>query len=405
MLVIAFFFFSIPYGHSQAFGFEFIENKKRLVIPFELYNNLIVVPVTINETMPLKFILDTGIRTAILTEKIISDLLDISYDRKISLKGPGDGGLVEAYVANSVRIELPGVVGRGQSLLVLQEDYLQLSRHLGTEVHGILGYELFSRFVVEINYRASYLVLHKKEFFEPKRSYMELPLVLEDTKPYMFANIFFKNGYMIHGKFLIDTGASHALLLERKDNNGVPVPQRYLRANLGRGLGGLIRGKIARVASLSFLDYKFTDVIASFPDPQSYLDSLIVDRDGTVGGELLKRFRVVLDYSTETAYLKKINRVYKQNFQYNMSGMEVVAEEEDDYHRFLIEEVRNNSPADQIGIKSGDVILVLNGHSSSNMTLGFINSLLNSKEGKKIRVVVQRGEEKIRKVFRLKSLI
>ena len=396
--------FLSSYSFGQVFGFEFIQNRDKLIIPFEIYNNLIVVPVTLNNQIPLKFILDTGIRTAILTDKLITDVLNVSYNRKIVVKGPGDGRTVEAYVANNVTLKLPGVIGRGQALLVLEEDYLQLSSHLGTEVHGILGYELFSRFIVEINYKGSYLALYKRYAFNPKKSYTEIPINLIDTKPYIMTNIRFQDGNEIEGKLLVDTGASHALLLESTDDNDVEVPINNIRANLGRGLGGIIKGRVGRIDNISFGDFRFNDVIASFPDPNSYMDSMLVDRDGTLGGEIFRRFRIVFDYSSERLYIKEFRSRYKEPFHYNMSGLEVVAKG-DELHKFVVEGVMNDSPAELVGIEPGDVIQVINGHSAENIKLNHINSLLNSKEGKKIKLIIQRGEKKIRKGFRLKRMI
>jgi len=388
----------------QIFGFEFKEDKKRVLIDAEIHNNLVVIPVTLNGKVPLKFILDTGIRTAILTDKFITDVLQVSYDRKITVKGPGDGRVVEAYVAHNVSLELPGIKGSGQALLVLEEDYLKLSNNLGTEVHGILGYELFSRFVVEINYKASQVILHKKEFFEPKRKFTPIPILLEDTKPYINADVLFKNGYAIHGKFLIDTGASHAMLLERSENsNRIPTPQEYVRANLGRGLGGVISGQIARLYYVKINDFKFEDVIASFPDNEGYLDSLFIDRDGTIGGELLKRFRVVVDYSSELIYLKPNNR-FKEDFEYNLSGMDIIAAE-GNYHKFVVDGVLDNSPAKKAGIKSGDIIEVINGQSADNIKLNYVNMVLNSKKGKRVRLLIRRENKLMRKKIELKSNI
>lgn len=405
LLIFVTLLFITQYGFSQVFGFEFAEKSKRkVVIDIEIYNNLIVIPVTLNGKVPLKFILDTGIRTAILTDRIITDVLQVSYDRKITLKGPGDSRTVEAYVANDVSLTLPGVKGSGQAILVLEEDYLQLSQNLGTEVHGILGYELFSRFVIDINYKGRYITLHKKEFFTPKRRFTPIPITIEDTKPYINGNVLFKNGYSIHGKFLIDTGASHAMLLEKQDdNNRIPEPQQYVRANLGRGLGGLIRGKISRLYYLQIGDFKFEDVIASFPDTDTYLDSLILDRDGTIGGELLKRFRCVLDYSSEIIYLRPNNN-FKNDFEYNLSGMDIIAAE-GDYHKFMVDAVLDNSPAQRAGIRVGDIIEVINGHSAKNIKLNYVNSVLNSKEGKKVRLLIRRDKKLLRKKIELISNI
>src|SRR5688572_23906509 len=152
-IVVVFILFSLKgFSQTQALGFSLADGKKKVEIPIEIYNNLIVVPVILNDALPLKFILDTGVRTAILTQKTFTDILNLAYSRKYSISGPGGSKIIEAYVTNNVSLDLPGVHGRGHALLVLEEDYLELRNYLGTDVHGILGYELFSRFIVEIDY-------------------------------------------------------------------------------------------------------------------------------------------------------------------------------------------------------------------------------------------------------------
>ena len=129
---------------AQNLGFSLKKDQKKVQIPFELYNNLIVIPVVLNGTLPLRFVLDTGVRTTILTEKAYSDILNLVYTKKISIAGAGGMRIVEAFVTGNVSLDIPpGVIGRGHVMLVLAEDYLQLRNYLGTNVHGIVGYELF----------------------------------------------------------------------------------------------------------------------------------------------------------------------------------------------------------------------------------------------------------------------
>ncbi|MFN2216782.1 MAG: peptide-binding protein, partial [Anaerolineales bacterium] len=64
---------------AQILGFKIEGDRKKIKIPFELYNNLIVIPVVVNDRLPLRFVLDTGVRTTILTEKVYSQLLDLEY--------------------------------------------------------------------------------------------------------------------------------------------------------------------------------------------------------------------------------------------------------------------------------------------------------------------------------------
>src|SRR6187402_1935986 len=86
---------------QQPLGFSLANGRKRVDIPIEVYNNLIVIPVVLNGALPLKFILDTGVRTAILTQKTFSDILNLQYTRKYSISGPGGDKLVDAYVTNN----------------------------------------------------------------------------------------------------------------------------------------------------------------------------------------------------------------------------------------------------------------------------------------------------------------
>ena len=88
LLLLVFFNFSLTASMAQTLGFSFPEGRKRADIPIQIHNNLIVVSVTLNGTLPLKFIVDTGVRTAILTQKMFSDILELKYSRKYTIAGP-----------------------------------------------------------------------------------------------------------------------------------------------------------------------------------------------------------------------------------------------------------------------------------------------------------------------------
>src|SRR5690606_12607009 len=209
---------------AQPLGFSLANGKKKVEIPIEVYNNLVVVPVVLNGTLPLKFILDTGVRTAILTQKSFSDILNLAYTRKYSITGPGGEKMVDAYVTNNVSLTLPGVQGRGHALLVLEEDYLELRNYLGTDVHGILGYELFSRFIVEVDYERKLLTLTLPSAFKKRRRFQTIPIRIQDTKPYMTTSVVLDDGTQLTAKLLVDSGASHGLMLEPTSDRRIHVP-------------------------------------------------------------------------------------------------------------------------------------------------------------------------------------
>jgi hypothetical protein len=399
--------YSLSPVKGQQLGFSLIEGKSKVEIPIEIHNNLAVVSVILNEQIPLKFIIDTGVRTAILTEKTYSDILQVKYTKKYSLKGPGGEKILDAYVASNVRIDLPGVHGEGCAMFVLEKDYLELSNSLGTPVHGVLGYELFSRFVVKIDYQRKMMTLIKPQHFKPKKNFMPLPITIEDTKPYLVAPIQLNSTSTISAKLLIDTGASHGLLLDPQSDKRIAVPSPSIAGNIGRGLGGLITGKMARINGLSLGKYQITNLIVNFPDPESYLDSTkmgkVTFRNGSLGGELLNRFTVIFDFAKGQLYLKKNGQLNRSQY-FNMSGITLVARGSK-LNEFEIDEIRNQSPAAGVGIQKGDMVTSIENNSTSEMSLNDVNSLLSAKPGKRISVVIKRNNQMIRKVFRLKSEI
>lgn len=390
----------------QVLGFSLADGKKKVQIPIEIYNNLIIVPVVLNGTLPLKFILDTGVRTAILTEKTFTDILNLAYSRKYTISGPGGEQVIDAYITNNVSLELPGVMGRGHALLVLGEDYLELRNYLGTDVHGILGYELFSRFIIEIDYDKKMMTLSVPTRFKKKRKYQSIPIMIEDTKPYVTTSVVLADGTQLTAKLLVDSGASHGLMLEPTSDPRIKVPDSAVSSVIGRGLGGEITGKVGRIKLLRLGTYEIGNVIANFPDPNSYFDSLklgATERNGAIGGEVLSRFTVIFNFPKEEMYVKK-NSAFKKKFHYNLSGLTIKAKGSR-LNVFEVTEVRQQSVAEKAGILPGDLIVSVNGLETKTLDLNTINGFFNHKPGKKISIVVDRRGQQFRLAFELADQI
>jgi hypothetical protein len=397
---------SVLTAEAQQLGFSLAEGRRRVEIPVEIYNNLVVVPVLLNGKLPMKFIVDTGVRTAILTEKSFTDILNLTYTRRYSISGAGATQTIEAYVTTGVDLILPGVVGHGHSLLVLERDYLELRNFLGADIHGILGYELFSRFIVQIDYVNKRLVLMAPEKFTPGRRFEEIPIKIEDTKPYLLAGVELQDGTQITAKLLMDSGASHGLLLEPTSDKKITVPEASLATIIGRGLGGEITGRVGRIKSMQLGRFRFDDVIANFPDENSYADTLKlgrVFRNGTIGGEILSRFTVIFDFPREKVYLRK-NGAFGKNFYYNMSGTTIRAMGSR-LNSFEIADVRQGSSGEEAGLQKGDILLFINGITVREMDLNIINGFFNARPGRTLNLEIRRGEQHLKKRLTLKNQI
>lgn len=389
---------------AQFIGFEIVKRSGRSTFSFEKVNNLVIIPVMLNDRLPLNFILDTGVRTTILTDRTISDLVNISYDRAVTIAGAGHVRELNAYLASNVSLSMPGINGRGQSLIVLEEDYLELRNHLGVDVHGIIGYEFFNHFVVMIDYDRNLITVYDPEVFKPRRGHTAIPFEIDLGRPYISCAITQHNGTVIDTKLLLDSGASHGLLLETDTDPDIFLPDNRLKTVIGWGLGGELSGFLGRIKTLRMDRFEFNNVLVSFAEDYSTEEvSRLTGRNGSIGGELLSRFTVTFDYNAGMLYLRK-NRTYRYPFEFNLGGIDVVAIAPD-YETFRIVNVIKNSPAWEAGIKVGDMILSVNGKTGSNLTLSEINTMLRTGPGSRMNIELIRNSEVKKTSFRLKRMI
>ncbi|WP_462254111.1 aspartyl protease family protein [Ekhidna sp.] len=389
---------------QKEFGFKMPKKTKRIEIPFEQHNNLVVIPVTINGFLTLKFILDTGVENAIITEKLYADILNLNYLRQITIDGPGLVDSVEAFVANQVTFGLPGgVIGKNMNVLVLKEDYLMLSENIGENVSGIIGYDIFSRFVVEINYDTNILVLHDPKSYKKGRRKVELPLEIKGSKPFMQATI--KQGDETAAlDIMVDTGASHAALIDYNHLTGISLPEKTIETRLGRGIAGDIPGYLGRIDQVTINDFDFSEMLVSAPFEGAY--NKVIKRGariGTFGGELLNRFNVTFDYQKSKVYLVQGQR-YNDAFEYDMSGMSLntVGSNLD---TLVVVDVQKDGPAYRADIREGDVIYMINGRTLKYNSLSDMYELLQRRDGKKIKIKLYRDGEKKKIEFQLKKII
>ena len=82
---------------------------------------------------------------------------------------------------------------------------------------------------------------------------------------------------------------------------------------------------LAELGSVEFGKHTFEGVIASWPDRGSFAEILRkTGRQGTIGGGLMNRFTIIIDYFNGNLYYRR-NQNFGNDFEYNMSGIEVKA--------------------------------------------------------------------------------
>lgn len=423
------------FGFGQTFGLP--DGQKHEKIKFQLVNNLIIVPIEVNGT-PLSFVLDTGVSTPILFNLSDKDSIQINEVSEVTIRGLGEGEPIQALRSRNNSFKLGGIENKSQRLYVILDKSLNFSPSLGIPIHGIIGYDLFRDFVVEMNYSSRNIKFHDPDYYTYKnnKKNQTLPLSLVRKKAYVDGEVFLKDDEKVSVRMLLDTGSSDAIWLF--ENEDIRVPEIHYVDFLGRGLGGDVYGKRTRVKSMKLGDFEIKNAKAAFPDKESFnaIKSL-GNRNGSLGGEVLKRFNIIFDYRNQKITLRK-NGDFSAPFQYNFSGIDLqhdgvryvaerlanpsglVTEKEDTYGNvqilmenttrlslvpeIVVSGIRSGSPAAEAGLKEGDVILAVNGKSIHSYKLQEVLQMLNAKKGKRIRVLIERYDSDLAFTFVLKDM-
>jgi hypothetical protein len=434
-------FFTYLTSFSQS-NFQLANNKKRIVIPFKLINNLIFIPIKVNgET--LTFLLDTGVEQTILFSLDDKQQVSLFHLQKINLKGLGSNDAVEAYKSSENKMEVDGYVDDEHEIYLILDQEFNFSSQVGIPVNGIIGYHFFKSHPIEIDYERKKIIVYsadnKKLSKKLMRNFKKDSIAIEENKPYYVSNVT-TTTLSYPSKMLLDTGNSDALWLFLNKPTQLQLPPKTIQDFLGRGFSGNVYGQRARIPSFTFGSTTFENGIGTFPDSTSIKSlNFVKDRAGSIGGEILSRFQIVFDYPNGKLYSKP-NSKCNEPFNYNMSGIEVqhdglewVKETYEDNQSkgqtfyngytsdirvqdnlkikfelkpvFRIYNVRADSPAAQAGLKAKDKIIAINKQKAHTLSIEKINEILKSEEGKTIEIVIERSSKVYTFKFQLKKIL
>ncbi len=412
-------------------GFHFDTNKNTISIPFQLINNVIIIPVTVNG-VSMNFLLDTGVEDTVLFS--LDDTNEVSFSQleKIKIRGLGSNDSFVGYKSMHNNVMINRYTDTNHDIYLVLDQNITIAAQIGFPVNGILGYHFFKNHVVKINYVTTTITVYRDAVKGLKRvhkNYVKFPIELINNKPYIVCKSSFEDQQSpVISKLLLDTGNCDALWFFKQNNERIIIPKKNIEDYLGSGFSGEIYGKRGKIKELELSIFKFSNPIAAFPDSiaTSNLDKN-TGRIGSVGSEIMRRFTVVLNYSANEVYFKK-NHHFDDSFHSNMSGIEIQHKglqwinssyEENPAlsnnlfngsgekiinnlkYRFelkpvyVITNIRKNSPAAIAGLQKEDVIVAINKKNAFNFTLQEINELLKSEEGRIIEFEIERNEIKL----------
>lgn len=373
---------------------EFVEPAAKYIttIPFNiLTGGVIIVKARLDEFGDtLNFVFDTGSGGISLDSVTCRELnLKTVVSDKIVR---GIAGVKNVEFTYGHTLHLPGLDVKNLDFHI--NDYELLTSAYGIRIDGIMGYSFLRRYIAMVDYDTlSMRIFTPGRLKYPRGGYVLKPQF--STLPMQQVNI--RDNTTVNGKFYFDTGAGLCMLLndDMVQDSSLFKRKRKLYPTQAEGLGGKKQVYISTVTEVKLGPYRFRNTpVYVFHD--EFNVTMYPTLGGLIGNDILRRFNVILNYPAQEIFIKP-NRHYTDSFDYSYTGMSVYLID----GAITIQDIVKKSPADEAGLKDGDIIIGIENNVSNNIQT--YKALLQN-AGAKVRMLILRnGQPKII-YLRIKSI-
>lgn len=280
--------FSIPNT-----GFFLPDSIQEFKLKFKTVDDLIILPVLINDSIAVNLVLDTGCRNLVLFGKRFQKVFNITPNHDVMFSGLGSGNPVKGKLSLDNHVSIGSIAGRSVPVVIVPNKNLFNQYQ---DVHGIIGYDIFLKFEIEIDSKHQYISFRPGSYATAPEGFAKVPMNIVDSRPVMNSSVIFPDMKSHQFSVMIDTGSSLGLLLKTTDMGQY---QANTLVVVGRGLNGLLMGYEATVERLAFNGFEINDLATNIVESPWY-------NHASIGMGILKDYVVVLNYCKSYACFKKM---------------------------------------------------------------------------------------------------
>lgn len=270
-------------GKTPEAGFSLPENTRETTFSYKTFNNLIVLPVRINDSVKVNLILDTGCRNLLLFGKRFEKMFETVPNRAIRFSGLGERSPLTGKLTLDNTVSIHTALGKRIPIVILRDRNVFTGR---SGIDGIIGYDIFIRFEIELNTSSKQITFRPADLAEISADYIKVPLRIDDTRPLIQSKIFFSDSRTNAYDIMLDTGSALGLLI--RSTNESFFFENHLQV-LGKGLNGEVRGIVMWAEKLILETFEIN--IANVGISRSGWHT-----HGSVGMQIIKDYIVVFNY-------------------------------------------------------------------------------------------------------------
>ncbi|WP_129715818.1 hypothetical protein [Pedobacter sp. SYP-B3415] len=272
-------------------------------IPFELtaYNNIII-GARLNKKDSVRLMFHTAANAITLTAEAVKKLNSVHFSSETDRISSWGGAGNSSRMSTGNLLEIGKLSWRNQSLWE--------NTNSGQGSDGKCGIDLFTGKILEIDYDRSQLLIHKKTP-EYAAQYKLIPLHVENGQLFIDADCFVMGRKIVH-RFMLHSGYPGAVLFNdnfaRSENLGkklVITGEKTLRD----AFGNAVKTTNATLPEIQIGGLSLFELRAGF-----FEGSIGRQQVSLIGGDILKRFNLIIDSETGKLYLKAGRRSNESYF-------------------------------------------------------------------------------------------
>lgn len=358
--------------------------KEKVELPFRYRSGHVWVNLSVNGAPPAEFILDTG---------AFNTCLDRGYAATLGLTGEGEhtaqgvGGYDTFGFTKLRSLTWATPAGVGVQVKDLRAGVIGLQNSLSSaewgRTAGLLGYDVLSRFTLELDFDRQVLTLYDPATYKHTGPGTPIPMTLHGNIPTVELTL---NGKCT-GDYIVDVGNATVLTVnaEQVDACRLLWMRKKDVTHMVGGIGGVFTESVCRMDSAQIGPFHMAGPIVGL-STHHMGGSGSKEIQGNIGTSVLERFRCTFDYAGGTLWLEPGAR-YDEPEAFTRSGLW--------YTRWagvvIVHGVVKGSPAEEAGFKIRDVLRAVNGRPIDRWTPEQLDRVLkDGKAGTQVKVTYER---------------
>lgn len=337
-------------------------------IPARFVDYLVFLPAGVNQSQPSLFQLDTTAAASTIDSVRAAELgITASQSPVLNMSG------VDVSLAS-----------------LTEASKKEFGTQVGRAFEGALGTDFLGGTVVEINYARQTVRLYDPATYKYSGRGKSLHLAFVAGLPVVHARLSMAETKAAEGDFVLNTALDASVIVSQKFAQAHKMPSHVKTIHSVDFLPDS-GAMLARAREFEIGTLPVAEPIVVFSHGNSLADS-DPHLAGEIGGGMLRRFIVTLDYPHQQIYLDASSDIRADEVE-DMSGIAISAGGPD-LKRFEVTQVWPGTAGADAKIQKGDVIAGINDEAAADMSLAEIRRLFRQ-PAVKYKLLLQRGTQTV----------